>query len=119
MLHTEWDYPKKQSEKLFIWILACSREGCDACCDAPVIWWGRNVAIGFLDKINFFIFYLCVFVFCGECGCICMISICVDENKLWLVWLNDGYPYEFRSAIMDYIAHICMIIICITPHISV
>ncbi len=22
----------------------------DARCDAPVIWWGRNLAIGFLDK---------------------------------------------------------------------
>ncbi len=22
----------------------------EARCDAPVIWWGRNLAIGFLDK---------------------------------------------------------------------
>ncbi len=59
---------------------------------------------------------MCVFVFCG---CICMISICVADNQLWLLWLNDGYQYECWSAIMDYMAHICMIIICTTPHISV
>ncbi len=27
-------------------------------------------------------FFYCVCVFCGECGCICMISICVDDNQL-------------------------------------
>ncbi len=46
---------------------------------------GRNLAIGFLDKINLFfpnIFHICVFVFYGECGCICMISICVADNQL-------------------------------------
>ncbi len=31
---------------------------------------------------------ICVCVFCGECGCICMISICVADNQLWLLWLN-------------------------------
>ncbi len=56
-------------------------------------------------------------MFFGECGCICMISICVADNQLWLLWLDEGY--ECRSAIMDYMAHICMIIIWITPHISV
>ncbi len=35
-------------------MLALSCEGCDACCDVPVIWLGRNLAICFLDKINFF-----------------------------------------------------------------
>ncbi len=51
---------------------------------------GRNLAIGFLEKINLFfnIFNICVCVFCGECGCICMISICVADNQLWLLWLN-------------------------------
>ncbi len=24
---------------------------------------------------------VCVFVFCEECGCICMISICVADNQ--------------------------------------
>ncbi len=47
-----------------------------------------------------------------------MISICVADNQLWVLWLNDGYQYECWSAIMDYMAHICMIIICITPLIS-
>ncbi len=55
-------------------------------------------------------------MFCGECGCICMTSICVADNQLWLLWLNDGYHYEFWLAIMDYMAHIYMIIICITAH---
>ncbi len=54
---------------------------------------------------------MCVFVFCGY---ICMISICVADNQLWLLWLNDGYQYECWSAIIDYMAHICMIIICTT-----
>ncbi len=27
-------------------------------------------------------FYICACVFCGECGCICMISICVADNQL-------------------------------------
>ncbi len=44
---------------------------------------------------------------------------CSRNNPLWLLWLNEGYLYEYQSAIMDYMAHICMIIICITPHISV
>ncbi len=43
---------------------------------------GQNLAISFLDKINPFSFFLCIFVFCGECGCICMISICVADNQL-------------------------------------
>ncbi len=32
--------------------------------------------------------HICVFVFCGECGCICMLSICVDDNQA------DSYQYE-------------------------
>ncbi len=60
--------------------------------------------------------HICVFVFRGECGCICMLSICVADNQLWLLWLNDSYQYECWSAIMDFMTHICMIIICITTH---
>ncbi len=55
-----------------------------------------------------------MFVFCGECGFICMTIIRVADNQLWLLRLNDGYQYECWSAIMDYKAHICMIIIRIT-----
>ncbi len=62
---------------------------------------------------------VCVCVFCGECGCICMFSICVADSQLWLLWLNERYHYERWSAVMDYMAHICMIIICIISHISV
>ncbi len=29
-----------------------------------------------------FCFNIVVCVFCGECGCICMISICVADNQL-------------------------------------
>ncbi len=52
---------------------------------------GRNLVIGFLDKINLFVFKIsniCVCVFCGEYGCIYMISICVADIQLWLLWLN-------------------------------
>ncbi len=117
MLHTEWDPPQK-SWKLFIWILPLPCEGCDA----PVTWWGRNLAIGFLDKINLFIYLffnicnICVCVFCGERGFICMIS------SVWLIVscdYSEWGQYECRSAVMDYMAHICMIIICIMLHISV
>ncbi len=34
------------------------------------------------NKPFFFnIFNICVFVFCGECDCICMISLCVADNQ--------------------------------------
>ncbi len=32
-------------------------------------------------KLFFGIFYICVCLFCGECGCISMISICVADNS--------------------------------------
>ncbi len=84
VLHIEWDHPSKKEKKKL------SPEGCDARWDTPVMWWGRNLAIGFLDKINLFFFFytVCVYVFCGECGCICIISICVANIQLWLLWLN-------------------------------
>ncbi len=43
-----------------------------------------------------------------------MTSICVADNQLWLLWLNDGYHYECWSDVMDYMAYICMIIVWIT-----
>ncbi len=115
MLHTEWDHPPKQAENCF-WILALSRLWSKLWRTCHLM--GRTLATGFLDKITFFFnfFYTCAFVFCGECGCICMISICVADDQLWLLWLNDGYQYECWSAIMDYMAHIYMIIICIKAH---
>ncbi len=45
-----------------------------------------------------------MFVFCGECGCICMISICVTDNSAYDYRLYDSYQYECWSAI-DYMAH--------------
>ncbi len=47
----------------------------------------RNLRSAFWDKINFFEYIFLTFViyvfvvFCGECGCICMISICVADNS--------------------------------------
>ncbi len=77
-----------------------------------------NLAMGFLDKIYlFFQHFSCVFVFCGECGCICMIGICVADNQL-ITLTEWQHQYECWSAIMDHMAHICMIIICVTLHIS-
>ncbi len=39
----------------------------------------------FWTKETFFILFvkkiICICVFCGECGCICMISICVADNS--------------------------------------
>ncbi len=71
--------------KLFNWILALSCNECDARCEAPVIWWGWNLAISFLEKINPFFFnifhmtfHICVFLFSG---CTCTISICVTDNQ--------------------------------------
>ncbi len=119
MLHTEWDHPppppkKKVREKktnLFIWILALFPEGCEV----PVMWWGWKLAIGFLDKINlllfFQMFYISVCVFCGECGCICMISICVDESAVITMnayeWLHGPYLYDYN---LYYTTHQCVII---------
>ncbi len=84
---------------------------------------GRNLAIGFLDKICFFfvffcfyIFYICVFVFCGECGCICMNRICVADISCdysdWMramnayEWLYGPYLYDYH---LYYPAHQCVI----------
>ncbi len=99
---------KNKSGKLFIWILALSREGCDARFDTPVMWWGWNIASGFLDKINLFFFYIFniyVCVFCGERGCICMISICTQYSD-WIglsLWMPIGryglYIFVFLSII--------------------
>ncbi len=62
--------------------------------------------------------HICVFVFCGECGCICMLSICVADNQLWLLWLNDGYHHECWSAIMI-LWPISAWLSSVLPHISV
>ncbi len=33
------------------------------------------------NKKKYYFFSICVCVFCGECGWICMISICVADNS--------------------------------------
>ncbi len=38
-------------------------------------------------------------------------EVTVADNQLWLLWVNEGYHYEWMN---DYMAHICMIIIWIT-----
>ncbi len=93
---------KKAENCLFEFSCSLSLEGCDARCDVPVMRWGRNLAIGFFDKNKplFSTFIIYVYVFFGELGFICMISICVADNQLWLLWLNDSYHYECRLAIM-------------------
>ncbi len=63
--------PPPPQKKVVYLNLARSREGCDACCNVPVIWWGWNLAIGFLDKIN--LFFVCVFVYFV---CVC-VYVCV------------------------------------------
>ncbi len=67
--------PPPPPKKVVYLNLARSREGCDACCDVPVIWWGWNLAIGFLDKIN--LFFVCVFVY-FVCVCVC---VCVRGDR--------------------------------------
>ncbi len=70
----------------------------------------------------FFMFHRCVFVFYGECGCICMISICVTDNQrvitdcmtvismnadlplltIWstcMIWLSSLYDCHARISV--------------------
>ncbi len=49
-----------------------------------------------------------------ECGCICMISICVADNQLWLLWLNEGYECLWMT-----IWPISVWLSSVLPHISV
>jgi len=66
----------------------------------------------------FFKMYICVF--CGECGCICVISICVADNQLWLMtewglslWMPIGHYRLYGPYLYDYHlyypAHKCVI----------
>ncbi len=41
-----------------------------------------------------YMFFICVCVFCGECGCICMISICVAD-------ISCDYSDWMRAITMD------------------
>ncbi len=101
--YTEWDHPRKKKRKIVYLNLALSHEGCDV----PVIWWAR--LFGQNKPFFFYIFNICVCVFCGECAVSVWLAS-VWMNQLWLLWTR---------AMNDYMAHICIIIICITPHISV
>ncbi len=80
--------------------------------DAPVIWWGRNLAI-FLAQINlsFFFFFnsfhICLRVLWGI-ACICMINICMADNvcNYWLftdISVNAVYIKGHYNVIIDYI----------------
>ncbi len=52
----------------------------------------------FGHKTPFFpnIFNICVCVFCGECGCICMISICVADSSYKAIY----FIYLFITQII-------------------
>ncbi len=78
---------KQNAGKYVFWILALSRG----------LWRSHliraELSDRLLEKIILFLFIffnICVCVFCGECGCISVITICVDDNQLWLLWLNEG-----------------------------
>ncbi len=94
--------PQRNQRKIVYFNLALSHEGCDV----PVIWWGRNLTISFLDKINLYflyifynIFNIYVCVFCGKCGCICMISICMADNQpnTFLDWSRTYLMYFYMK----------------------
>ncbi len=111
MLHTEWDHPRKKAEHFYL-NLARSREGCDARCDVPVIWWGQG-AIGFLDKINlvFFFFWFFYVFFAGNVAVSVWLAS-VWMNQLWLLWLNEGYEWLYGPYLHDYhlyYTHQCVI----------
>ncbi len=59
-----------------------------------------------MESVSFFTFLICVCVFCGECGCICIISICVDDNS------KQFYSFLFITQIilifLCQINHICL-----------
>ncbi len=58
---------------------------------------GRNLAIGFLDKINLLFFlkivYICVCVFCGERGC----------DNLFLAQESDGDVMVVSNDVTSFI----------------
>ncbi len=62
-----------------------------------------------------YIFHMCVFLFCGECGCICMISICVTDNQCVISVCMAAISMNADRPLLT-IWPICMIIICITAH---
>ncbi len=89
MLHTEWDHPKQKKRTIVFWTLARSLRAVTHAVTYLSSDGGRNLSISFLDKIILFYFVsISLSVCCGECGCICMISIGVADNQLWLLWLN-------------------------------
>ncbi len=67
-------------------VLALSGDGAwRTRCDAPVIWWGCNLAIGFLDKMCCF-FTLVLFIFFIY-GCLCFVGNVAVSVWLASVWL--------------------------------
>ncbi len=91
--YTEWDHPRKKKRKIVIWIWHSLTRA---------VTYLSSDGLGFLDKIFFFfnIFNICVCVFCGECGCICMISFCVDESAV--ITLNEGYEWLYGPYLYHY-----------------
>ncbi len=89
----------------------------DARCDAPVIWWGHNLAIGLLYVC---IYYICVCVCFGFVG-----NVAVSEwlPSVWMhisVWLQTVCKLSMWMLSYDgpllTIWSICMIIICMDAH---
>ncbi len=66
--------------------------------------------ISFLDKINFSFFFnifnICVCVFCGECGCICIISICVTDNSYKAIYFISFYYSNYSVFFSGQINHL-------------
>ncbi len=84
--------PPPKSGTLFIWTLALSLEGCDECCDTPVMWWGRNLAMGFMDKINLFFFFIYIYIYI-------YLYVCFEGNVALSVWLSSVLPC---TSVCDY-----------------
>ncbi len=96
--------PKKQKNRLFEYSRSLARAVAHAVtylssdgAELSDRLFGQNKPFYFFN-----IFNICVCVFCGECGFICMISICVADNQLLLIWLNEGYEWLYGPYLYDY-----------------
>ncbi len=97
-----------------------SRDGCHACRDVPVIWWGRNLAIGFLDNINLFFPTFSIYV------CLCFVRNVGGSAWLASVWLIISCDYsDWMTAISMnadrplWTVSISVWLSSVLPHISV
>ncbi len=110
--------PKKAENCLCeFWL---SRDGCHARRDVPVIWWGRNLAIGFLDNINLFFPTFSIYV------CLCFVrnvGVSAWKASVWLI-ISCDYSDWMTAISMNadrplWTVSISVWLSSVLPHISV